>query len=131
MTTNLKYCYEIFTFFGQLLIVLLIKRKGKTNGKENFGVSEHIAGTGTKNKTHSLCINLCTGRPEEIMPDQKCSGTARIHVVTGSTSLLPIYAAAVGSPHRLSAAGKSDDDVDIYGLYTERKKGSGENERIF
>lgn len=65
------------------------------------------------------------------MPDQKCAGTARIHIVTGSTSLLPIYATAVGSLHGLSAAGKSGDDVDIYGLYTERKKGSGENERIF
>lgn len=59
------------------------------------------------------------------MPDQKCTGTARIHVVTGSTSLLPIYATAVGSLHGLSAAGKSGDDVDIYGLYTERKKEVG------
>ena len=61
------------------------------------------------------------------MPDQKCTGTARIHIVMGSTSLLPIYATAVGSLHGLSAAGKSGDDVDINGLYTERKKGSGEN----
>ena len=60
------------------------------------------------------------------MPDQKCTGTARIHIVTGSTSLLPIYATAVGFLYGLSAAGKSGDDVDIYGLYTERKKGSGE-----
>lgn len=43
----------------------------------------------------------------------------------GSTSLLPIYATAAGSLHGLSAAGKSGDDVDIYGLYTERKKEVG------
>lgn len=47
------------------------------------------------------------------MPDQKCTGTARIHLVTGSTSLLPIYATAVDSLHGLSTAGKSGDDVGI------------------
>ena len=61
------------------------------------------------------------------MPDQKRTGTARIHVVTGSTSLLPIYATAVGSLHGLSAAGTSGDDVDINGLYTERKKEVGKS----
>ena len=61
------------------------------------------------------------------MPDQKCAGTARIHIVTGSTSLLPIYATAAGSLHGLSAAGKSGDDVDINGLYTERKKEVGKS----
>ena len=61
------------------------------------------------------------------MPDQKCAGAARIYVVMGSTSLLPIYATVVGFLHGLSATMKSGDDVDIYGLYTERKKGSGEN----
>lgn len=40
------------------------------------------------------------------MPDQKCTGTARIHVVMGSTSLLPIYATAADFLYRLSAAGK-------------------------
>lgn len=59
------------------------------------------------------------------MPDQKCTGTARIHVVMGSTSLLPIYATVAGSLHGLSATGKSGDDVDINGLYTERKKEVG------
>ena len=59
------------------------------------------------------------------MPDQKCTGTARIHVVMGSTSLLPIYATAVGFLYGLSAAGKSGDDVDINGLYTGRKKEVG------
>lgn len=61
------------------------------------------------------------------MPDQKCTGTARIRIVTGSTSLLPIYATAVGFLHGLPAAEKSGDDVDIYGLYTERKKEVGKN----
>lgn len=61
------------------------------------------------------------------MPDQKCTGTARIHIVMGSTSLLPIYATAVGSLHGLSAAEKSGDDVDINGLYTERKKEVGKS----
>lgn len=61
------------------------------------------------------------------MPDQKCSGTARIHIVTGSASLLPIYATAVDSLHGLSAAGKSGDDVDINGLYAERKKEVGKS----
>ena len=56
------------------------------------------------------------------MPDQKCTGTARIYVVMGSTSLLPIYATAADFLYRLSATWKSGDDVDIYGLYTERKK---------
>lgn len=65
------------------------------------------------------------------MSDQKCTVIIRIHIVTGSASLLPIYATAVGFLYGLSAAGKSGDDVDINGLYTERKKGSGENERIF
>ncbi len=65
------------------------------------------------------------------MPDQKCAGTARIHIVTGSTSLLPIYATAVGSLHGLSAAGKSGDDVDINGLYTERKKEVGKMKEFF
>lgn len=40
----------------------------------------------------------------------------------GSTSLLPIYATVADSLHGLSATGKSGDDVDINGLYTERKK---------
>ena len=40
------------------------------------------------------------------MSDQKCTGTARIHVVMGSTSLLPIYATAADFLYRLSAAGK-------------------------
>lgn len=61
------------------------------------------------------------------MPDQKRTGTARIHVVMGSTSLLPIYATVAGSLHGLSATGKSGDDVDIYGLYTERKKEVGKS----
>jgi hypothetical protein len=70
LTTNLKYYYEIFTFFGRSLIILLIIRKGgKQNGKENYGVSEHITRARTKIEAHSLCINLCTGRPEEILPD--------------------------------------------------------------
>lgn len=61
------------------------------------------------------------------MPDQKCAGAARIYVVMGSTSLLPIYATVAGSLHGLSATGKSGDDVDIYGLYTERKKEVGKS----
>lgn len=40
------------------------------------------------------------------MSDKKCTGTARIHVVMGSTSLLPIYATAADFLYRLSAAGK-------------------------
>ena len=50
-----------------------------------------------------------------------CTGTC----CKGSASSLPIYATAAGSLHGLSAAGKSGDDVDIYGLYTERKKEVG------
>ena len=65
------------------------------------------------------------------MPDQKCTGTSRIRVVMGSTSLLPIYATVAGSLHGLSATGKSGDDVDIYGLYTERKKEVGKMKEFF
>lgn len=65
------------------------------------------------------------------MPDQKCTSTARIHIVMGSTSLLPIYATAVGFLYGLSAAGKSGDDVDINGLHTERKKEVGKMKEFF
>ena len=60
------------------------------------------------------------------MPDQKCTGTARIYVVMGSTSLLPIYATAADFLYRLSASGK----VVMMWTYMDcilKEKRSGEN----